>query len=180
MLALLHHRKCYFLGILMPHESEQRTLNDKHWSSLPAFEFVLSWSLVQGAWQREERIVHPILFLNFTHFPQVTNEQTYNHHLTLLCQHRASDKLRSVSFSNKIKPGDRIGRQTLPSQLWDQFTQDPQETSRRGWHTFAQRKDYFSQMNLTRNSGYSWSRLSQKHKTFYLPLISLLLLSNVL
>ena len=62
-------------------------------------------------------IISPLLLLNFTHFPQVTNEQTYNHHLTLLCQHRASDKLRSVSFSNKIKPGDRIGRQTLPSQL---------------------------------------------------------------
>ena len=92
MVALLHHRKCYFLGILMSHESEQRTENDKHWSSLPAFEFVLSWSLVQGAGQREERIVSPILFLSFTHFPQVTNEQTYNHHLTLLCQHRASDK----------------------------------------------------------------------------------------
>ena len=67
----------------------------------------------------KERVVHPILFLNFTHFPQVTNEQTYNHHLTLLCQHGASDKLRSVSFSNKIKPGDRIGRQTFPSQLGD-------------------------------------------------------------
>ena len=42
-----------------------------------------------------------------------------NHHLTLLYQHGASDKLRNVSFSHKIKPGNGTGRQNFPSQLGD-------------------------------------------------------------
>ena len=62
MLALLHHRKCYFLGILMSHESEQRTENDKHWSSLPAFEFVRVGVWSKGHDQGKKGLFIPYYF----------------------------------------------------------------------------------------------------------------------
>lgn len=61
-----------------------------------------------------------------------TNEQIYNHHLTLLYHHEVSENLRNMSFSHKIKSKHGIGRQHFPSPSTEtQFGQDPQKASRR-------------------------------------------------
>lgn len=79
---------------------------------------LLSLSCIPVQFEGYKKMKKGLLFISiFYIFSSVdkTNEQIYNHHLTLLSHHEVSENLRNMSFSHKIKSKHGIGRQHFSS-----------------------------------------------------------------